>query len=79
MSYETLGQQIKTLRQKAGMTQTELAGLSGVHQSLISKFEAGPAAFSIPTLSKLARTLHVDVVILLVPREDTREQAKEAE
>lgn len=52
---------IKTLRNKAGLTQTQLAELSGLPQSHISRLENGEHSPSFSTLGKLAKALGVEV------------------
>ena len=41
LGYESIGRLVRTLRRRAGWTQQELQGLSGVHQSVISRLENG--------------------------------------
>jgi DNA-binding XRE family transcriptional regulator len=56
-----LGQKIKELRAKKSMTQEDLAELSGIPQSYISRLEAGQHSPSHATLEKIAQALGVDV------------------
>ncbi len=51
---KTIGGNIKTLREHAGLGQKHIAGYLGVDQSLISKFESGERAISSDMLDKLA-------------------------
>lgn len=44
---------LRTARQAAGLSQTELARRSGVAQSVVSAYEAGKRQPALPTLSKL--------------------------
>jgi transcriptional regulator with XRE-family HTH domain len=48
-----LGRQIAGLRQRAGLSQEQLANRAGVHKSVVSRFEAGE--FRRPQPDKLAR------------------------
>jgi transcriptional regulator with XRE-family HTH domain len=56
---ETLGRRLRQTRLARGMTQTQLAKLSGVKQSDISKLERGDSASSVG-IARLARALGVD-------------------
>ena len=52
-----VGRRFRLLREKAGKTQSEVAGAVGMRQEAISRFESGRGAdFS---LTKLLRLLHV--------------------
>jgi len=50
-----------------GLSQTELAGLLGMHQPAIARLEAGDHEPSLATLSRLARTLGVEFHIDITP------------
>lgn len=54
---------IKDFRAKAGLTQDELARLSGLPQSHISRLESGKHSPSRLTLEKLAKALNVGVEV----------------
>lgn len=56
---------IKTTRQKAGLSQLELAGLTGINQADISKIECGLANPSLSTLERIANALKKELVINL--------------
>lgn len=47
------GELLRTARDKAGLSQTELARRSGVPQSMLSAYEAGKRQPALPTLVKL--------------------------
>src|SRR5712691_11364922 len=51
---------IRSLREKAEMTQTELAEKAGLYQSHISRLEEGKHSPSRATLEKIAKALGVD-------------------
>ncbi len=53
-------------RAKAGLSQSELAALTGIDQSDISKIERGVANPSINTLNRLAKALEMELQIALV-------------
>lgn len=52
---------VKALRKKLGMTQTELAEKVSITQSAVSMYEAETAAPNPVTLVKLAKALNVTV------------------
>lgn len=53
---------IKTLREKSGMTQEELAKKANVNRSLLNQLETGKLTkTSTNTLEKLAKALNCDV------------------
>jgi DNA-binding XRE family transcriptional regulator len=53
-----IGEQIYTLRIEAGLTQSELATLAGMHQSAIARIEdADYDAHSLKTLERIAAAL----------------------
>lgn len=56
---ETLGQKIRRLRQARGMTQLQLAGLVGVRELALGKWERDQANPSPENLMELARHLGV--------------------
>ena len=55
----TMGDKIKDLREKAGMTQTELAEKLGLSKSVISAYEKGIRNPSFKILPLLAQTFNV--------------------
>lgn len=55
----TMGAKIKELREKAGMTQTELADRLGVSKSVISAYEKGIRNPSFKVLPLIAKTFNV--------------------
>lgn len=55
----TMGNKIKNLREKAGMSQTELADKLGLSKSVISAYEKGIRKPSFKVLPLLAKTLNV--------------------
>lgn len=56
---ETMGSKIKDLREKAGMTQTDLAERVGVSKSVISAYEKGIRNPSNKVLEQIADTFGV--------------------
>jgi transcriptional regulator with XRE-family HTH domain len=62
-----LGQMIKRLRIRRGMTQDELARRAKLSQAYIAKLESGDRETpSLPALKRLAKALDVPVTKLLV-------------
>lgn len=60
----TVGNNLKVLRERVGMSQSSLADLSGIDQSTISQIEAGKYVPRVGTLSKLADALNVSVALI---------------
>lgn len=60
-----IGQKLRAHRQRRGLTQMELAGLSGLDQALISRMEHGRHQPRFTTLSKYARGLKTTLGDLL--------------
>ncbi|MEC5206717.1 HTH-type transcriptional regulator/antitoxin HipB [Vogesella perlucida] len=54
---------LRSLRQRAGLTQTQLAERLGISQQSYAKLEARPAAASVERLSKVLRALDAELVI----------------
>ena len=63
-----LGYQIHLAREKAGMTQQELARKIGTRQSNISRLECGDYNFTIEMLDKISRALGVRLKIEIQSR-----------
>ena len=64
MLKKKLGQKIASLRKNKGLTQEDLAELSGYSVEFISLIERGINAPTIDGLEKLARALGVEVDII---------------
>ena len=60
----TIATQLMALREKRGLTQTELAERSGVPQSEISRIERGSVHPTERTLVRLADALDADLVLV---------------
>jgi transcriptional regulator with XRE-family HTH domain len=61
-----LGARIKSERQRAGLTQQELASQVGISRIYIAKLEAGDRTSpSLPVLEQIAKALGVTLVDLL--------------
>ena len=60
------GRRVRSIRKARGMTQQELAEVSGVDQSYIGLCERGQSAASITTIDKLSRALSVPPIDLFM-------------
>ena len=60
---EQLPAMLRSLRQHAGLTQTQLAERLGISQQSYARLEAKPGAVSVERLSKLLRALDAELVI----------------
>lgn len=54
---------LRSLRQQAGLTQTQLAERLGISQQSYARLEAKPGAVSVERLSKVLRALDAELVI----------------
>ena len=81
MDQTKTGKFISELRKEKEMTQTELAGIIGVSEKTVSKWETGRGMPEISTLPVLCETLGISVNEMLtgerVPAESYTEQAEE--
>lgn len=59
MIEEKVGNRIKELRNKLGISQEELGFRSGVHRTYIASLEVGKRNISISTLEKIVTALEV--------------------
>lgn len=62
----TIGEKIKALRQKKGLTQKQLGDLCGMADSAIRRYENGRANPKLQTLRKIAEALNVTLSELVV-------------
>jgi ribosome-binding protein aMBF1 (putative translation factor) len=63
-----LGCAVRTLREKRGWSQTQLAQAAGMTQSAVARFEAGGSVPTLPILERLARALDTDLSVRFTPR-----------
>jgi transcriptional regulator with XRE-family HTH domain len=68
VAWQTLGERIKGLRVKRGLTQKALADRLHMSAVFIKKVEAGGRLPSLPNLDRIARALGVTLQIDLVER-----------
>lgn len=64
---ELLGDHVRDLRQKRGLTQNDLAQRLGVPQSRISEIESGTRVPNLVTMLRLAAALECKPTALLAP------------
>lgn len=60
-----IGRRVKALRKKLGLTQVQLAKLSGLKRPNISRLEAGTHVPGILLIERLAESLHVNISDLI--------------
>lgn len=72
----TIGNQIKELRERAGLTQVQLANRTGLRQPVISRLEAGSHVPTWRTLERIAHALGASVLVRLVPEDSLIGSAK---
>lgn len=60
-----IGDRVRTIRMRRGLTQQELAAMMDMHQPSISALECGRLGMSVPTIIKLARILQVTTDAIL--------------
>ena len=69
---------VRELRRRAGLTQVELAHAAGTSQPAIAAYESGRKSPSLRTLSRMARAVGLEAVVVFPPamtREDRRSLA----
>ena len=71
-----LKQALIEIRKGQKMTQKELATLTGIHQSDISKIENGTANPTVKVLQRLAKGLNKKLVIQFLPLNNSEAAAK---
>ncbi|QCB55853.1 helix-turn-helix domain-containing protein [Sphingopyxis sp. PAMC25046] len=62
-SSKQLGNLIQRARRQKGLTQTELAGLSGLRQELISKIEGGKDGTKLSSIYALFAALDLELLV----------------
>lgn len=63
--HERFGRNFRLLRKNAGLTQIQVAQISGMHQKEISQVELGKANLTLGTMERLAKAIDHDVTNLL--------------
>lgn len=64
MSRLNLAYELRSLRQKKGMTQGEVALKAKMPQSVVARIESGSRGFSIATLYKIAKVFGRDIGLI---------------
>jgi transcriptional regulator with XRE-family HTH domain len=65
----SVGERIRTIRKAKGLTQQQLAELSGLDDAYIGSVERGERNFSIDTLEKVLTALNVSISELMFSKE----------
>jgi transcriptional regulator with XRE-family HTH domain len=69
--FAQIADEVAERRQSLGLTQQELAHLTGTTQSAIARLERGGRPPRIDTLMRIAEALDCDLIVRLEPKEDT--------
>ena len=64
-----LASEIRSLREKKGLSQRQLAELVGTTQSAIARLEGGRISPSLPTLDRIANALGAEVTVTFTDTE----------
>lgn len=72
------GDSVRIARELQGMTQAQLAHVSGIPQGTISSIEKGRVTLGAQRAEKLARALEVHPAVLLWPNWDVAEASRAA-
>ena len=74
-AYGLAAELLRSVREKAGLSQAEFAARVGVPRTMVSAYERGVRQATLPTLQRLLRAAGYEVQLVLVPAEgdsDTR-------
>jgi transcriptional regulator with XRE-family HTH domain len=63
------GRNLRRRREALGMTQTSMAGQTGMRQATLSEVEAGVANMTLRTMTRLAEAVGSDVAAMLTGEE----------
>jgi transcriptional regulator with XRE-family HTH domain len=63
--FNTIGKNIKTFREKLGMSQEELSAFIGINRTSLSYYETGEREVPIATLEKISSWFGIDIADLL--------------
>ncbi len=74
-----IGLLVSSLRDKAGITTTELAGRVGISQAQISRLENGKHGFRSSTLARIAEALGYDARVVFAPKAPAAPPSGQAE
>ena len=76
---QTIGQRVRQIRKRRGLSQTELASSLGVHQSLVSEYELGTVRIPATVLAAFGQILKTpleQLVGLKTPKGDAFEDRR---
>ena len=76
ISLKLLAQKVVIQRRMQKLTQTELAGLTGINRTLLSRLESGGYTPSIDQLLALSEALHFDISEVLADEENLQQQIR---
>ena len=62
---ERIGSNIRTVREKQGLSQEELGAIAGLHRAYIGQIERGEKNIGLQNLEKIANALDVDIRALV--------------
>jgi len=71
---ERIGLNIRTVREKQGLSQENLAAIAGLHRAYIGQIERGEKNIGLQNLEKIANALNVDIRALVDNQGDERIQ-----
>lgn len=77
MDSKAIGRKVEALREKLGMTTTELAKKVKISQAQISRLESGKQGFRANTLIRIAEALGVKPVYFFMEEEDEQGEVRE--
>jgi len=66
------GEQLRTIRERTGISQEKLAALAGLHRTYISSVERGKRNISLVNIRQIADALDVDMAALMPTRASLR-------
>jgi transcriptional regulator with XRE-family HTH domain len=69
-----LGQTVRELRERNGLSQSQLARAAGMTQSAVAWFEAGGTVPTLAVLERLARALEMKLDVRFEPRADAADR-----
>ena len=61
--YERIAAAIRTRRQQLGMTQLDLAEITGLQRQTISRVEAGNGSVTVATVARIAAVVGLDLMV----------------
>ena len=78
IDYKAIGLRIKAARARKGLTQGNIANLTGLSTPHISNIETGNTKLGLPTIIHLANVLDVSVDELLCDKKKTKKKKKKS-